>query len=152
MKDPKVILFAYQFEIMRAILSDNGMDTEWFYKVVKGYFPPDLTLKDFVAILAGKKRIRPDRRIWLWYEIGKFCSDGELAVVDFFIQENLIRFKNTVLHPHRRKPKKSAFDRLKNSQYAFLAEDHPIGDKKSENMKPKNRIENSDEQRRYHRH
>lgn len=115
MKDPKEILFAYQPEIMRAILSDNGMDTEWFYDVVKGYFPPDFTLKDFFATLAGKRRIRPELMVRFWYEIRKFCSDKESAVVDFFIQENLARLKNVVLHPHRRKPKKRAFDRLENS-------------------------------------
>ena len=116
MKNPKVILFAYQSEIMRTILSDNGMDTEWFYDVVKGHFPHDFTIKDLAATLAGKKRARPDRWIWMWYEIRKFCSHEELAAVDFFIQENLIRFKNLVLHPHRRKLKRGAFDRLKNSQ------------------------------------
>ena len=120
----KKILYAYELEIMRTVLADNGMDTEWFYDVVEGYFPPDFPLKDFVATLAGKKRTRPDRRIWMWYEIRKFCSDAELEVVDFFIEKNLIRFKNNVLHPHRRKPKRSALDRRKNSQYAFLAEDY----------------------------
>jgi hypothetical protein len=105
MKDPKVILFEFQFEIMRAILSDNGMDTDWFYNVAKGYLPPNVSIKDFEAMLACKKRCRPELMIRFWYEIRKFCSDKELAVVDFFIQENLIRFKNAVLHPHRRKPK-----------------------------------------------
>jgi hypothetical protein len=124
MKDPNEILFAYHLEIMRAILSDNGMDTNWFYNVVQGYLPPNITIKDFEAMLSGKKRTRPELMIRLWYEIRKFCSDDELRTVDFFIQGNLIRFKNAVLHPHRRKPKRSAFDRLKKSQYAFLAEDY----------------------------
>ena len=128
MKDPKEILYAYHFEIMRAILTNNGMDTEWFYNVVKGYLPSGITIKDFEAILAGKKRALPDLIIRLWYEIREFCSDDELAVVDFFIQDNLIRFKNAVLHPHRRQPKGSAFDRLKNSQYAFLVEGYSDDD------------------------
>ena len=137
MKDPKKILFAYQSEIMLAILSDNGMDTEWIYDVVKGYLPPNITIKDFEAMLAGKKRTRPELMIRFWYEIRKFCSDAELGVVDFFIQGNLIRFKNAVLHPHRRKAKNSMYKRLKKSEYAFLLEDESIMKEKSENMKTK---------------
>ena len=126
MKDPKVILFAYQFEIMRAVLADNEMDADWFYEVLQDYLSANVTLKDFRDMLNRKKFIRPELKIRLWFEIRKFCSDAELGVVDFFIQGNLIRFKNAVLHPHRRKAKHSMFERLKKSEYAFLVEDDPI--------------------------
>jgi hypothetical protein len=117
---------ANQFKTMQRILSEIGVDVEWFYDVVKGYFPPDFTLKDFVDTLARKKRIRPDRMIWLWYELRKFCPDEYLAIVDFFIYQNLIRLKNAVLHPHRRKAKNLMYYRLKQSEYAFLAEDDSV--------------------------
>lgn len=124
MKAKNTILSACQLKIMRAILSDAGMDIDWFYEVAQCYLSAHVTLKDFRDMLNGKKFIRPELMIRFWYEIRKFCSDRELITADFFIEKNLIRLKNNVLHPQRRKPVRSAFARLKNSQYAFLAKDY----------------------------
>ncbi len=122
MKDENRMLSAYELEIMRAILADNGLDSDWLYKLIQDFFPANVTPNDFRDMLNRKKTIHSYRKIWLWLQLRKICSDMELIAVDYFIQQNLIRFNNFVLHPHRRKPKRSAFDRLKNGQYAFLAE------------------------------
>ena len=126
MKDENRILYAYELEIMRAILADNGMDCDWLYELVQDFFPADATPDNFRDMLNRKKTIRSYRKIWLWLQLRKICSDRELIAVDFFIQQNLTRFVEFILQPNQMKSKRNAFDRLKYGQQDFLFEDHPV--------------------------
>jgi hypothetical protein len=143
MKDPRKIFIPFEFEILKAIIADHGMDTQWLFEVVEDYFSANVSFAQFDAMLSGKKFIRPELKIRIWFEVRKFAPDRYLNVIDFFIEGNLIRMKNAVLHPNRRKPKHHIFDRLKKSEYSFLVEDDPIQNQSWPSQLKK--IEGSDE-------